>query len=521
MAGGGSTQPQQVTTNTSNLPDYAQPFFTNILQRAQAQSNAPYTPYTDQRIAGFTQDQQTAQQGVMGLQNPSQFQEGSQLAGNAGLGALSAGQYTPGQFSAQQIGLPNLTNYQMSAAQTGYNPSLTNYQMNGVADVNTSGMQAPGAQMTSAQSTYNPALNYFQMNTPDTFGQQQANQYMSPYIQNVVDVQKQQAIRDAQKDQLVNNLGAVRSGSYGGARQLLAGTERERALSQNLGNIQATGLQNAYENAQQQFERDRTAGMTAGAQNLNANLQTQALGVNAGLQTSLANLSADQQGRVQNLAAQLQTQGLNADQALRAALANQQSALTTGQQNLGANLATQQLGVNTGLQTALANLANQQGANQQNLSSSLATQQLGTQSGLQALLANQSANLQAQQAGEQSRQFGAANQLQGLAQANQSAQTLGNLGQLQQQGDLSRLNAQSAVGQQQQALQQQQLDQQYADFLRQRDYPMEQLGYYSNLLHGIPVGLNSTSTTYGQSPSLASQVGGLGLGALGLAQMAQ
>jgi hypothetical protein len=76
-------------------------------------------------------------------------------------------------------------------------------------------------------------------------------QYMSPYAQGVhVDVAKQEAIRDAQKTQLGANLGAVRQGTYGGARQLLAQTERERALGQQLGDIQTRGLQAAYEAAQ-------------------------------------------------------------------------------------------------------------------------------------------------------------------------------------------------------------------------------------------------------------------------------
>jgi hypothetical protein len=59
-----------------------------------------------------------------------------------------------------------------------------------------------------------------------------------------------EAIRDAQKTQLGANLGAARQGTYGGARQLLAQTERERALGQQLGNIQTRGLQSAYEAAQ-------------------------------------------------------------------------------------------------------------------------------------------------------------------------------------------------------------------------------------------------------------------------------
>lgn len=75
-------------------------------------------------------------------------------------------------------------------------------------------------------------------------------QYMSPYAQNVIDVNKAEAIRDAQKGLLAGNLAAARQGTYGGARQLLSQTEQERNLQTKLGNIQATGLQNAFDAAQ-------------------------------------------------------------------------------------------------------------------------------------------------------------------------------------------------------------------------------------------------------------------------------
>jgi len=98
---------------------------------------------------------------------------------------------------------------------------------------------------------------YMQMATDP--GAQQA--FMSPYMQNVVDLQKQEAVRDAQKAQLAQNLGAVRQGTYGGARQLLAGTERERNLQQNLANIQAAGSQKAYEDAMRGMQFGTTAGL--------------------------------------------------------------------------------------------------------------------------------------------------------------------------------------------------------------------------------------------------------------------
>jgi len=75
-------------------------------------------------------------------------------------------------------------------------------------------------------------------------------QYMSPYVQNVIDVNKAEALRDAQKGLLAGNLAAARQGTYGGARQLLAQTEQERNLQTKLGQIQAQGMQSAFEAAQ-------------------------------------------------------------------------------------------------------------------------------------------------------------------------------------------------------------------------------------------------------------------------------
>jgi len=99
-------------------------------------------------------------------------------------------------------------------------------------------------------------------------GAQQA--FMSPYMQNVVDVQKQAALRDAQIGQLQGNLGAARQGTYGGARNLLAGTERERALQGNLANIQATGLQNAYEQAMKNMQFGSEIGLRGYGQGIQA-----------------------------------------------------------------------------------------------------------------------------------------------------------------------------------------------------------------------------------------------------------
>ena len=75
-------------------------------------------------------------------------------------------------------------------------------------------------------------------------------QYMSPYVQNVIDVNKAEAMRDAQKGLVSQNLAAARQGTYGGARNALMTAEADRNLQTQVGKIQATGMQNAFEAAQ-------------------------------------------------------------------------------------------------------------------------------------------------------------------------------------------------------------------------------------------------------------------------------
>jgi hypothetical protein len=74
--------------------------------------------------------------------------------------------------------------------------------------------------------------------------------FMSPYQQSVIDVNKAEALRDAQKSLVGANLASARQGTYGGARNALMQSEADRNLQTKLGNIQATGLQNAFDAAQ-------------------------------------------------------------------------------------------------------------------------------------------------------------------------------------------------------------------------------------------------------------------------------
>lgn len=505
------------------------------------------------RVAGLAPMQQQIGQQIGAMGTPSQFGAGTGAA-TAGLGSLAESANIFQNLG--RINAPGLTQFQMGpadvvygqqnlapqmvTAQTGYNPQLTAFQMGPAQQVGAQGVTS--RDISAAQTGFSPQLERFQMTAPERFGSSAAQEYMSPYMQNVVDIQKREAVRDAQKAQLAQNLGAARQGTYGGARQLLATTERERALGQQLGDIQSRGSEAAFAQAQQQFERDRAAQMGAQRENLQAALGVQQLGTQTGLQAALANLSNEQQARVQSEANRLQASGMTQDAALRAALANQQAGLTVGQQNLASQLGVQQLGAQTGLQTSLANLTAAQQANVQNQAAQLQTQGLNAQQALQAALANQQAgittgqqNLQAllgiQQLGAgQSMEAQRANQAAQIAAAQglgQLAQTYGGLGQVfgslgtaQQASDIDRLKTMGAYGDLQRAVQQQQLDAQYQDLMTRLNYPLTQAETISNLARGAPLVQTSTSgvqTT--PAPSFASQLAGMGLTGLGLYNM--
>ena len=154
-SGGGSPGPTQSTTVTSNIPEYAHPYVESMLGAAQKQAYKydeagnivgfqPYIPYgatvgpggqitntaqeqAQAAVAGFSPMQEQAFRQVAGMRVPSQYGIGSMFAGAGGMGAANLAQ-------------------QAAGAQGGYYGLAT----------------SPFAQQA----------------------------FMSPYMQNVVDVQK-------------------------------------------------------------------------------------------------------------------------------------------------------------------------------------------------------------------------------------------------------------------------------------------------------------------------------------------
>jgi len=205
-SGGGSPPPpppSTVTQQTSNIPEYFQPYLERLFERAEAVTTEPFQRYEGQRLATTTPQQQAAYQGV-----------------------------------EEMVG--------------GYKPYIA------TADLLTA---------QAAQQSTDPAA---------------IASRMSPYQQSVIDIQKREALRDANKLQQQIGASAVGAGAFGGSRQALQESELGRQTGQRLADIQAVGSQQAYQQAMNQLAADRAASLAAGQQFAGLGAQQQQLGL-AGL----------------------------------------------------------------------------------------------------------------------------------------------------------------------------------------------------------------------------------------------
>ena len=154
-----------------------------------------------------------------------------------------------------------------------------------------------------ASSVNAPSLNTFQLGDAGTFGQAQANQYMSPFIQSALNPQLDAMRRQNAIDQQAIGAKFAGSGAFGGGRQAIgmaqANAENARQMNQAIG----TGYQSAFTQAQQQYERDRAAQAGVNTQNLRAALDVQQLGSGQNLEAQKANQLAEMQAATQRATA--------------------------------------------------------------------------------------------------------------------------------------------------------------------------------------------------------------------------
>jgi hypothetical protein len=272
---GGGGQPTNSSVYQTNIPEYARPYVETMLGAGQQQifnyekdANGNMVPTTMKGYQPFSND-------------PSNYFAG----------------FSPMQEQAFR-----------SAANMNVAPQMG--QAAGMAGM--AGMAGLGTQ-------YDPMSAYAQQ-----FDQNAAQQYMNPYIQDVINVQQDAAQRQADIASTGRNAQAVQAGAFGGSRQAIADAEAARALAAQKGAIQAQGLNAAYTNAQQQFNADQQQRMAA----QQANIGQQQFGANLGMQGLQTALGAA--GQLGNIGQNIYGQNMGINQLQNQYGAQQQQA----QQNI-------------------------------------------------------------------------------------------------------------------------------------------------------------------------------------------
>ena len=150
--------------------------------------------------------------------------------------------------------------------------------------------------------TYNP----FQ--TKSFTSPQMAESYMSPYMQNVVARQQNDANRQAAIAQQAQGAQAARSGAFGGSGDYLMRAQAAANLARQQGDIMAQGQQAAYQQGMGQFNAEQAATQNAAQLNAQQGQFGAGLGLQ-GLQTALT--AANALGNLGNTQYQ-QGMGINA-----------------------------------------------------------------------------------------------------------------------------------------------------------------------------------------------------------------
>lgn len=147
----------------------------------------------------------------------------------------------------------------------------------GVRDMSAAGVPQG---MTDAQNTMGGIAAY-QPGQITTQGipQMDVQGYMNPYTNNVLDVQKQRAMQNFQEQQQGRDTQAVQAGAFGGDRRFVQNSLAQRDLNNQLNDINATGLNTAYNTATSLYEQDQGRNL----QGQTANEDARRLGANLGL----------------------------------------------------------------------------------------------------------------------------------------------------------------------------------------------------------------------------------------------
>lgn len=202
---------------------------------------------------GFAPEIAPYAQNLLGQTYSTIFQPAKDASGKVIIdetsGLPQVGGFQPFQSYDTQDRFAQFTPMQQQSFSGAQNMAPSQYTQGAANMAGIAGLGALGTKYDA----FNPATSGFNQ------GRTAAN-YMSPYMQNVVDVQQREAQRQSDIAGTQQQGQATKAGAFGGGRDAIMRAERERNLGIQKGDILAKGLQDAYTQAMQQFNTENQLG---------------------------------------------------------------------------------------------------------------------------------------------------------------------------------------------------------------------------------------------------------------------
>jgi len=194
-------------SSSSTLSEWAGPYVTDMLGKAQAVADQPYQVYGGPQTAGASGLQSKVFEGLGNLNFPS----------NLGQTFSSSGAYAP--------------------------PSPGVYQPLGTGG----DLGAPAGPMGGS---------------PTGAPQGIASQYMNPYLMSVLNPQLDELRRQNDITNMKTNAGMTAQGAFGGGRNAIMNAENNRNMMQEMNKTVGQGYANAYDKAMVQFNTEQQQSKT-------------------------------------------------------------------------------------------------------------------------------------------------------------------------------------------------------------------------------------------------------------------
>jgi hypothetical protein len=310
--GVGSAAAAGVTGQEQGLSNWAGEYATDVMGKGRALAEAPYQQYGGPLTAGASGLQQQAFQAAGNLSVPGSIGTAAQTAGDIAAKAQGTS-YDPTKFE-NQFKAPELS------AATQF----------------TNQFKAPDPYQSTAFKS-------------GTFGQEQAQQYMNPYLQSSLNPQLEEARRQSNISEQANKAAMTKAGAFGGGRSAILTAENQRNLGTNLAGITGKGYDTAFQNAMSQFNADQARNMQA----QQASEQSKQFGATQGMTAADMMAKYGMSAQQAQEAARQFNQGQSMTAAQQAAQYGQSAQQASEQsRQFGADLGLK--GLQTGLQAAQA-----------------------------------------------------------------------------------------------------------------------------------------------------------------------